>query len=101
MINRQLELGLSASQSRATGRRRGRAHWWFERMRGLVEEAPDWQPAPDAGRPAAPGFERFEALESGVPPRAATRPAADPGDDVTVRPSNRWKFVRLRNVEES
>jgi hypothetical protein len=90
MINRQLELGLSASQSRAAGRRRGRAHWWFERMRGLVEEAHDWQPAPDAGRPATPGVERLEALESGVPPRAATG-----------RASNRWKFVRLGNVEES
>jgi len=49
MISRQLELGLENRpvcqvESRHRGRR-GRAHWWFERMRGLVDGAQDWEPA--------------------------------------------------------
>jgi len=50
MINGQLELGFECGQQRPPAakhaRRQGRAHWWFERMRQVVDRAFDWQPAP-------------------------------------------------------
>jgi hypothetical protein len=45
----QLELAFAqASAARlveARPRRQSRARWWFERMRQIVDEACDWQPA--------------------------------------------------------
>jgi hypothetical protein len=86
MISRQLELRLEnrpafQAQSRLRGRR-GRAHWWFERMRGLVDEARDWEPA------ALPG-------ES----QGTSRIPAEPVEARLASKAPRWKFVRIRSVE--
>jgi hypothetical protein len=52
MTNEQMELGLSKSQAcRSVNRRQrrlGRANWWFQQMREVVDKALDWQPAPPA-----------------------------------------------------
>jgi hypothetical protein len=40
----QLELALAAGPA-ARPRRQSRARWWFQRMRQVVEQACDWQPA--------------------------------------------------------
>jgi hypothetical protein len=48
MIDTQLELGLEAGRrcpSVERRRRKGRAGWWFERMRQVVDGAFDFQPA--------------------------------------------------------
>jgi hypothetical protein len=54
MTNAQMELGFETFAGGQTpGRRQrsqGRAGWWFERMRQLVDRAFDWQPA-QAPRP--------------------------------------------------
>src|ERR1017187_10316007 len=69
MINRQLELGFeNRSGLRPTGRNRrraGRANWWFERMRGGVNHARDWPPAPTLAKPLRPPADR---ASSGPPP---------------------------------
>jgi len=48
MNDTQMELGFAAAaryQSRSQ-RRLTRAHWWFERMRHIVDRACDWETAP-------------------------------------------------------
>ena len=48
MIDRQMEMSF-VTTPRCTERRQrrlGRAHWWFQRMRQLVDRATDWEPAP-------------------------------------------------------
>jgi len=50
MNDLQLELGFGTVRPRRSNdfhaRRSGRAHWWFDRMRQVVERAIDFQPAP-------------------------------------------------------
>ncbi len=50
MVNGQLEMNLGSGRGCHNGarhhRRQGRAHWWFERMRQVVDRAIDWEPAP-------------------------------------------------------
>jgi len=50
MINAQLELSFGKVAGFRPGERQprwlGRAHWWFERMRQVVDHAVDWDPAP-------------------------------------------------------
>jgi len=50
MIDGQLELsfgnGRGGLRLSARQRRRSRAHWWFERMRQLVDRALYWEPLP-------------------------------------------------------
>lgn len=52
MLDTQLELGFSKGGQRLVltqrQRRLSRAHWWFDRMRQVVDRAFDWQsdPAP-------------------------------------------------------
>ena len=50
MVDRQMELGFGKERGcRAVSRRQrrlGRATWWFERMRQVVEHAAGWAPAP-------------------------------------------------------
>ena len=45
MINRQLELGFASQpgikRAGRCRRRSSRANWWFERMRGVVDEVAD------------------------------------------------------------
>jgi hypothetical protein len=45
----QLELALSAASparlASQHSRRQSRASWWFQRMRQIVDQACDWQPA--------------------------------------------------------
>lgn len=46
--DKQLELGFSGLPPRAIAGREGRiarAHWWFARMRNIVEQAMDWSAA--------------------------------------------------------
>jgi hypothetical protein len=49
MISRQLELGFADQPGLRLASRRGfrssRANWWFERMRGVVDDARDWPSA--------------------------------------------------------
>ncbi len=102
MINRQLELGLENRPACGSPRRRprsGRANWWFQRMRGLVEEARDWEPA------KLPGENRVVALAenkpsetqiSSQPANAAIRELPEPRFS---QGNARWKFVRIRGLE--
>ena len=52
MINDQLELGLESippCSGRAPRQRQAkRANWWFQRMRGVVEDTPEWRTSPPA-----------------------------------------------------
>jgi hypothetical protein len=52
MYNGQLELGLGKNACHPMRRssRARRSQWWFDRMRQIVESAPDWRPCPP-GRP--------------------------------------------------
>ncbi len=60
MNDSQMELGLAEAPAFTSRiqppRRQGRARWWFERMRQVVNDAFDWQPAP-APRPQQTWFE--------------------------------------------
>ncbi len=48
----QMELGFSARHARRRQQkglqRQRRAQWWFSRMRGAVNDALEWRPAPPA-----------------------------------------------------
>ncbi|HWX21646.1 MAG TPA: hypothetical protein VN578_17215 [Candidatus Binatia bacterium] len=77
MIDGQLELRFgtlgSYQQVSPRQRRRNRAHWWFARMRQLVDRAMDWQPSP-APRPEQIWFPSShrqvgEATQAGRPAR--------------------------------
>ncbi len=50
MIDIQMELSFGGNRgARAMSRRQrrlSRAHWWFDRMRRMVDRAVDWSPAP-------------------------------------------------------
>ena len=51
--NEQMELsieqkGQSCPSTQRPQRRLGRANWWFQQMREVVDKAMDWQPAPPA-----------------------------------------------------
>lgn len=50
MTTQQMELGLENPRGGRSPnprpRRMGRANWWFDRMRQIVDRAMDWQPAP-------------------------------------------------------
>jgi hypothetical protein len=52
MYNGQIEMsfgnGRGASKMTRRQRRLSRAHWWFQRMRQVVDRATDWRPAPVA-----------------------------------------------------
>jgi hypothetical protein len=79
MIRRQLELGFENQPGlKPAGRRRGRssrAHWWFERMRGVVNHAGDWPPvSPLAEAPLLPA----ERASSGPEPSEAAPRASVP-----------------------
>lgn len=54
MKKQQLEMGLAttakANCRRRSQQRKKRAQWWFQQMRGLVDSAIDWKPAPDEPR---------------------------------------------------
>ena len=63
-VKKQLEMGLNAN-GRPVCRRRGhqrqkRAQWWFQQMRGLVDSAVDWKPAPENPEQAILGLSRKE-----------------------------------------
>jgi hypothetical protein len=50
MTNEQLELGLNGKLITLSARRESRltrAQWWFGQMRQLVNNAVDWNPAPE------------------------------------------------------
>ena len=54
MIDTQLELGFGKARQRFARTQRqqrvNRAHWWFQRMRHVVDRAFDWETVP-AARP--------------------------------------------------
>jgi len=76
MINRQMEMSFAASQRGTAPRpcRRGRAQWWFQHMRQLVDQAMDWAPAPQP-RPEQIWFTGTyrQAGSPAVPPAAPER----------------------------
>ena len=65
-------------------RRFGRARWWFEQMRQVVDRAFDWQPAP-TGRPEQIWFQETRgSIYPGCDATSGTRmggsaPSAAPG----------------------
>jgi hypothetical protein len=105
MVSRQLELGFQNQPGlkpagRSWGRSR-RANWWFERMRGVVNDARDWPtglpparaPRPPAGRANSsppPSGAASRASGSGLPTTEATAPPTSE--------SRRWKFSRARRL---
>ena len=104
MVSRQLELGFEnrpgfkpAGRSRG---RSGRAHYWFERMRGVVDEARDWPPEfpplhaprPDEVPASAKG------PSSGIAPLVAEPSSPDAGANAPAREPTRWKFGRARRM---
>ena len=103
MINRQLELGLDnrpVCQSDNRRRRRtGRANWWFERMRGLVEGAQEWEPSVPKAQNAVTPMPQSETLESGIPEWASQPGPALSSETPPSSTGPRWKFVRLRTIE--
>ena len=53
MNTEQIEIGFHTNLPHPPSRkarRRHRAHWWFQRMRSVANQALDWKPAP-AARP--------------------------------------------------
>ena len=52
MTNQQMEISFSGARVCPSVNRRQRrltrAHWWFDRMRQVVDRAFDWHPAPPA-----------------------------------------------------
>ncbi len=88
MISRQLQLRLENQpgmkpQSRQR-RRTSRAHWWFDKMRGVVDDARDWPTAAPSSGPALP---------------AADNPAPATEDHApSAPPPYRWKFTRARQM---
>ena len=102
MVNRQLELGLGNPACRAVAgrRRRSRARWWFEQMRGLVNDAPDWEAAPPEHAPRpTPGQAESDPLESGDVARTTSPgpPTASFGAEPALK-APRWKFARTRRL---
>lgn len=96
MVSRQLELGFEnrpglkpAGRSRG---RSGRADFWFERMRGVVDEARDWAPAL---RPAEVPAQ-VESSGIGLPLAEPTPP--DAGAKAPDPEQRRWKFRRARRM---
>jgi hypothetical protein len=99
MVSRQLELGLGTQSARQpAGRRRrgsGRAEWWFERMRGTVNRAVDWEPAPlppEGSRPTAVQADSDPSSSRNAPPTSSNGPAAagvqsDPVEPVRMVPN--------------
>lgn len=65
----QLEMSFDRTVAGDSPRRRrqGRAHWWFQRMRALVDGAMDWQPAPPP-RPEQIWFKQPVAAEVAAGP---------------------------------
>jgi hypothetical protein len=67
MFDGQIEM--SFGKSNYLGRRRyrsqNRAHWWFERMRQIVDLAIEWQPTP----PPRPVQIWFPAVEARFSPK--------------------------------
>ncbi len=93
MISRQLELGLenrTMMPLRGQSRRANRAHWWFEKMRGLVDEARDWP----AVLPPQPPL-RFRAIVPSA--RATTATPANPTTS-TAPEVHRWHFGRMHRL---
>ena len=104
MVSRQLELGFeNRPEFKPAGRSRGRsgrAHYWFERMRGVVDEARDWPPEfpplhaprPDEVPASAKG------PSSGIAPLVAEPSSPDAGAKALGPEQRRWKFRRARRM---
>ena len=105
MISRQMELGFENQPGLKPGGgsrgRSGRANWWFERMRGVVNHAREWPPVPppaEATRPTA-GRNGSVLPPSGTRPRASMAgPAITEADAPSTPEPHRWKFSRTRRL---
>jgi hypothetical protein len=104
MVSRQLELGFEnrpglkpAGRSRG---RSGRANYWFERMRGVVNEARDWPPAspPRHAPRLAEVPASAEGPSSGIAPPTAEPSPPDAGANARAPEPPRWKFGRARRM---
>jgi hypothetical protein len=93
MISRQLELGLKnrtmiSFRSHSRGRS-SRAHWWFEQMRGIVQDARDWPPATPVPRrslnlpPVAPADRSPPDVSDQPPPGTNPDAGSPPAANVT------------------
>jgi len=81
MFDAQLEMSFESGAiclSRPQ-RRLGRAQWWFQRMRQVVDRAMDWRPVPSA-RPEQMWFPT-PGSQSEVVPAVATGKAEHPIDE--------------------
>ena len=63
MYDAQLEMGFDNNAGCVTRRQRrlNRAHWWFQRMRQIVDRTIEWQTPPPSPRPEQiwlPGAQR-------------------------------------------
>jgi hypothetical protein len=80
----QLELGLAIGKNcrtvESSRRGAGRASWWFERMRQLVDRATDWEPAPPP---------RPEQISFSGPARQGMVPLAAPANAVKINSDER------------
>jgi hypothetical protein len=98
MVSRQLELGFEGRPGlKPAGRSRGRsgrAHWWFDRIRGVVDEARDWAPALRPAEVPARG----EAPSSGIGLPTAEPTPPDAGAKALGPEQRRWKFRRARRM---
>jgi hypothetical protein len=105
MISRQLELGLENQPGmrpvRPRRSRSNRAHWWFEKMHGAVEQARDWPPdvpSPGNSRGGVSPTAAGPPASDGQPRRPASAPQAAPGDARAAAGPYRWRFIRSRQL---
>jgi hypothetical protein len=104
MVSRQLELGLENQPGMKPGRKRGRAgraNWWFEQMRDVVDHARDWPAAPlpaQIPRPTATGPGSAAPPPKTTPHLAISRPPPAPAVAPSTPEPKRWRFVRTRRL---
>ncbi len=105
MITRQLELGFASQASirplRRNGGRSGRANWWFEHMREVVDQARDWPPAvapPVTPRPVPPNPRSEPVSRETASPADNSAPAASSPSAPSSAKPYRWQFGRTRGL---
>ena len=105
MISRQLELGFENQPGMRPGRRSSgrsnRAHWWFEKMRGVVDDAREWPPAippPIAPRALAPPTSSDTLPPEAEPRSSMLAPPATATTAPTTPAPHRWRFIRARRL---
>ena len=94
MVSRQLELALGNQRGLRPvvrrGNRSGRANWWFEKMRGVVNKARDWEASPLPEEETSPLPPQTVSVPStlDVPPRPVPELTSQP---VLMAPRRRFR----------